>query len=406
MRFASIFTHVSASKNPSFRISNSFLFSTSSCSPLSASQQFVTHLQKNRQNIEKTLNSVKAKLDAPCVTQVLERFSVENPQTGLRFFIWAGLHPSYRHSRHMYIKACNMLKIDKNPKVITDVFEAYRDEDGCGVSVQMFRVVFNLCREAKDADLGLMVLRKMKEFNCRADVICYNGVIRLLCEKGDIDEAMGLMREMGLIDLYPDMATYTMIINRLSDVGRLEEACKMVKTMKGQGCFPGTTVYSSLLDGISRFGGLERAMELLDEMEKESSDCRPNVVTYTTLIQAFVEKGCTYEGMAILDKMESFGCKPNRVLMATLVQGLCRDGDINEAHKIVDRIGGNGGGISNDECHSCLVISLFRVGRFKEAEAVFSRMLASGLKPDTISYQTMMKRLCSERRKELDGYMA
>ncbi|VFQ72623.1 unnamed protein product [Cuscuta campestris] len=73
------------------------------------------------------------------------------------------------------------------------------------------------------------------------------------------------------------------------------------------------------------------------------------------------------------------------------------DGHIEEAHKVVDRVGGNGG-ISNDECNSCLVLSLFRAGKVKEAEVVFRRMLARGLKSDTISYETMMKWMCSEGR--------
>nr|GLL25930.1 pentatricopeptide repeat-containing protein At5g47360-like [Ipomoea trifida] len=399
MNFLSISRHFSTCKKPNLGISNVLLFSTASSSSFAASQ-FMTHLQKNGPNIEKSLNLVKAELDAPCVTRVLESFSVENRQIGLRFFIWAGVHPSYRHSTYMYNKACNLLKVKENPNIVTDAFEAYEVE-GCVVSVKMFRVVFNLCREAKDAGLGLWVLRKMKDFNCRPDMIAYNGVIRLLCEKGDIDGAMGLMREMGLIDLYPDMATYVMMIKGLSEVGRLEEACRLVKSMRGHGCLPGTVVYSVLLDGILRFGSLERAMELLEEMEKEGGDCRPNVVTYTTLIQGFVEKGCSVEARAILGRIEDLGCKPNRVLISTLIHGLCVDGHVEEAHKVVNRVAGNG--VSNDECHSSLVLSLFRTGKLNEAEVVFRRMLAAGLKPDSLSSGTIIKWLCSEGR-ILDGY--
>ncbi|XP_060207393.1 pentatricopeptide repeat-containing protein At5g47360 [Lycium barbarum] len=368
----------------------------------SSAEEFLNHLFKNKNGygMEKTLNVVRAKLDARCVDQVLEKCAVDDPQIGFRFFIWAGLNSSYRHSSYMFSRAYKLLEVDRKPQIIQDVIEAYRVQNYVP-SAKMFKVILNLCREGKDANLGLWVLRKMKEVNCRPDTTVYNVVIRLLCEKGDVDEAMGLMREMELIDLHPDMITYVVIIKGLCEVGRLEEACGLTKAMRGHGCVPNTVTYSALLDGICRFGNLERALELLREMEKDGGQCKPNVVTYTTVVQNFVEKGQSIDALSILDQMRDFGCKPNRVLVCTLIQGLCKDGHVEEAHKVINRVAESG--IPLDSCYSFLVLSLFRIGKLKEAELFFRRMLTGGLKPDGLTSSTIIRWLCQESR-ILDGY--
>lgn len=372
------------------------LFTTSALS----AEKLITHLQKNGSNMEKSLDKLRVKLDTTCISEVLQRCSVDKPQMGVRFFIWAGLQPSYRHSSYMYNKACKLLEIKKNPQIIYDVIDAYRVEN-CAVSVKVFKVLLNLCREAKDAKLGLWVLRKMKEFSCKPDTTAYNVVIRLFCEKGEVDEAMKLMKEMGLIDLYPDIITYVLGIKGLCDVGKLEHACGLVKVMKRHGCLPNAVVYSALLDGICKFGSLERAMELLAEMEKGSADTKPNLVTYTSVIQRFCEKGQSMDGLKILDHMRDFGCKPNRTTMSVLIKGLCAEGCVEEAYKVIDKVAGEN--VSYDECYSSLVLSLWQIEKLDEAELVFRMMLTRGLRPDGAASSTVLKRLCLVGRC-LDAY--
>lgn len=365
------------------------------------SSKYITHLQKNGRNIEKTLSTVRAKLDSSCVNEVLGSCSLNQSLLGLRFFVWAGLQSGYRHSAYTYSRACKLFKIYQNPRSITEVIEAYRTE-GCLVNVKTFKVLLNLCKEAKLADEALWVLRKMPEFNCRGDTTLYNVVIRLFCEKGDMEMVDNLMKEMGLVDLFPDMVTCVMVIKAFSDAGQLENAFRSFQVMKDNGCPPNAVAYTTLLDGVCRFGSMERALELLGEMEKEGGDCTPNVVTYTLVIQNFCEKGRSVEALAILDRMEACGFAPNRVTASTLIKGLCTEGRINEAHKMINKVVA-GGSVSNGECYSSLVMSLLRIGNFEEAEMLFKRMLTNGVKPDGLACSTLIKQLCLKGQ-VLDGF--
>ncbi|KAH7835586.1 hypothetical protein Vadar_027622 [Vaccinium darrowii] len=365
------------------------------------SDHFSGEHQKNGANIEKTLSTVKAKLDSTSVNEVLHKCAHDQPLLGLRFFVWAGLQPNYRHSSQMYSKACQLFDVSRKPQIVTDVVEAYRAE-GCLVSVKTFKVVLNLCRKANLANEGLWVLRKMKEFNCRPDIPAYNAVIGLFCGNGNMDVAAELMREMCSVDMYPDMITYVAMIKGFCDAGRLEDACALFKVMRGHGCLPNAVTYSALLDGVCKFGTMERALELLQEMEKEGGDCSPNIVTYTNVIQGFCEKGLTMEALRILDRMMLNGCFPNRVTISTLIKGLCTEGHLEEAYKLIDRLVA-GGSVSYGECYSSLVVFLVRSGNFEEAEKLFRRMIASAVKPDGLASSTMIRRFCVNGQ-VLDGF--
>ncbi|XP_010248190.1 PREDICTED: pentatricopeptide repeat-containing protein At5g47360 [Nelumbo nucifera] len=376
-------------KNPRFLVAQARPFASSL-----AAENYWNLLQSNTPglNLERSLVKIRAKLDSSCVEDVLRRCSVDHPTLGLRFFVWAGLQSDYRHSSFMYRKACELFEIHGRSQSLYDVLECYRKE-GSFVSVKLFKVILNLCREANIAEEALRVLRKMGEFNCRPDTACYNIVIRLFCEKCDMDVAMELMNEMAFVDIYPDMVTYVEMIKGFCSAQRVEDACGLFRVMRGHGCFPNVVAYSALLDGICKIGNLERTFELLEEMEKVGGDCLPNVVTYTSVIQSFCQNGRSIEAMGVIDRMKTHGCYPNRITLSILVTGLCKGGHIEEAYKLIDKIIAEGG-VSCDTGYSSLVVSLLRIKNIVEAEKVFRRMLASGLKPDGLACNSLMKELC------------
>uniref|UniRef100_A0A803MVE3 Pentatricopeptide repeat-containing protein n=1 Tax=Chenopodium quinoa TaxID=63459 RepID=A0A803MVE3_CHEQI len=221
--------------------------------------------------------------------------------------------------------------------------------------------------EARSADEGLWVLRKMGDFGCQPDSTMYNVVIGLFCERGDLDRAMGLMRELESCDLCPDMITYMSMLKGFCFAGRLEDACQLFKTMKSHGCVPNLVAYSALFDGLCRAGSFERALEFLGEMEKEGGECTPNVIIHQ------LSRLCV--------KMAS----------------LCREGYIDKAFKRVNDVV-VGGQVSKDECYSSLVISLLWIQRFEEAEKLFRWMLGSVVRPDGFACTVLLKDLCLKGR--------
>lgn len=371
-------------------------------SPSSSAHIYWTHLQKDVPNIERTLDRVKIKLDPLCLISVLQISADFNqPLLGLRFFIWAGLQPSYGHSLYMYNKACNLLRIDRNPEIIYDVVHAYWTER-CSVTVKTFKVVLCLCKEARLANEGLWVLRRMKEFGCGVNTVAYNVVIRSFCYVGNVEEAVRLVREMGSTGNFPDMITYGAIVKCYVDGGRLDEAFGLFRGMKAHGCVPNTVLYSILIDGVCRFGSFEKALELLCEMENGGKSCRPNAVTYTAVIQSLCEGGRSVTALSVLDRMKASGCSPNKITLRTLINGLCVEGNVDDAYKLIERVV-EVGDLSVGECYSSLVVCLLWVGKFEEAEKVFRILLVGGVNPDGLASSHLLRGLCLKGR-ILDGF--
>ena len=341
---------------------------------------------------------VKPKLDSQSIIQVLNTCP---PQLGVRFFVWAGFQSGYRHSSYMYTKASNLLRIHHNPQIIRDVIESYEAE-GSLVTVNMFREVLKLCKEARLADMALWVLRKMEDtFNLHADTVMYNLVIRLCCKKGDIETALKLTSEMSSNGLCPDLITYMAIVEGFSNAGRSEEAYSVLKVMRLHGCSPNLVILSAILDGFCRSGSMERALELLDEMEK-GGVCTPNVVTYTSVIQSFCKRGQWKEALDILDRMKAFGCHANHVTVFTLVESLCAGGHVEQAYGLFDKFVVEHG-VSYGDFYSSLVISLIRIKKLEEAEKLFKEMLAGDVRLDTLASSLLLKELCMKDR-ILDGF--
>ncbi|CAI8600891.1 unnamed protein product [Vicia faba] len=382
-----------------------FPFSTQKMGMSSIADTLYTQLHKNNGiSIENSLSKTKPKLDSQCVIQVLTKCCPKQSELGVRFFVWAGFQPGYRHSGYMYRKACNLLGIDKdknkNSQVICDLIKSYESE-GCVVNVNMFREVLKLCKEAELVDLALWVLRRMENFGLQPDTVMYNVVIRLLCKKGNVEMAEKLMEEMSLNDLCPNLITYMMMIEGLCNAGRLEEAYSMLEVMRVHGCSPNSVVFSAILDGLCRCGSMERALELLDEMEK-GEDCCPNVVTYTSLIQGFCKRRQWTEALNVLDRMRAFGCLANHVTVFTLIESLCTEGCVEEAYKLVDKFVVEHC-VSRGDCYSSLVIALIRIKKFEEAKKLFKEMLAGEIRPDTLASSLLLKEFCLKDR-VLDGF--
>ncbi|KAJ4978147.1 hypothetical protein NE237_008927 [Protea cynaroides] len=155
------------------------------------------------------------------------------------------------------------------------------------------------------------------------------------------------------------------MIKDFCNVGRLEDACGLFKVMHSHVGVPSVVAYSALLDGFCRVGNLERVLELLGEMEKVGSNCSPNTVTYTFVIQSFSKQIRSTETLEVLDQMVAHGCPPNRVTMSTLIKGLCFDGCIKEAYKLVDKVVVNGS-VCTTVCYSALLVCLLLIKNIED----------------------------------------
>lgn len=72
--------------------------------------------------------------------------------------------------------------------------------------------------------------------------------------------------------------------------------------MEEKGCKPNVVTYTAMIDGFGKAGKVDKCLELFREMG--SKGCAPNFVTYTVLINHCCASGCLDEAYALLVEMK------------------------------------------------------------------------------------------------------
>ncbi|KAE8702750.1 hypothetical protein F3Y22_tig00110482pilonHSYRG00838 [Hibiscus syriacus] len=81
-------------------------------------------------------------------------------------------------------------------------------------------------------------------------------------------------------------------------------------------------------------GLIFEAVDTVHTMRKQG--LKPDVVPYTTLVDAYCKKGMVYEAEVIVDTMRRQGIEPDVVMYSTLVDARCKKGMVSKTKDIFD----------------------------------------------------------------------
>ena len=62
----------------------------------------------------------------------------------------------------------------------------------------------------------------------------------------------------------------------------------------------------------------------------------PNVVSYTTLIRGWCEKGCEDRAIEVMERMKAAGVRPNVVTLNALIRSYCKDRNMRAATSLLE----------------------------------------------------------------------
>ncbi|PIN26916.1 hypothetical protein CDL12_00319 [Handroanthus impetiginosus] len=127
--------------------------------------------------------------------------------------------------------------------------------------------------------------------------------------------------------------------------------------------------------------------ELYDEMPR-TYGVKPDFKHgLNILIKCFCMNSKVDEAFRIFKEKERFDCKPDLVTYNTIVDGLCRAGKVKIAQNVV-----NGMLSKSEDLGQMLLLEI------DEAMALFRNMVSSGIKPNKITFNTIIKALCESQK--------
>ncbi|KAL3611602.1 hypothetical protein D5086_002622 [Populus alba] len=300
--------------------------------------------------------------------------------------------------------------------------------------------VYGKSRRTKEA---MEVLREMEVNGCSPSIVTYNSLISAYARDGLLKEAMELKNQMVEGGINPDVFTYTTLLSGFVRAGKDESAMRVFAEMRAAGCKPNICTFNALIKMHGNRGKFAEMMKIFEEIK--NSCCVPDIVTWNTLLAVFGQNGMDSEVSGVFKEMKRAGfvperdtyntlitlargglweqsekilaemkdgrCKPNELTYCSLLHAYANGKEIGRMLALAEEI--CSGVIEphavllktlvlvNSKCDLLVeaeVAFLDRSENFERSEEVLKEILAKGIKPDIISYNTVIFAYCRNGR--------
>lgn len=279
---------------------------------------------------QKFLRKFRSKLDENLMVDVLS--NVQNPDLGVKLFMWAGRQIGYSHTLAVYDALLGLLGGGREERV-DDRFLLEIKRDDAEVLGRLLNVLIRKCCRSGMWNLALEELGRLKDLGFKPSRATYNALVRVFLEAGKLDTAILLHREMLNLGFNLEMHVLGCFVHFLCKIGRWRDALSLIETEEIR---PDTLLYTKMITGLCEGSHFEEAMEFLHRMRVDS--CFPNVVTYRILLCGCLNKGKLGRCKRILSMMIAEGCYPSPKIFCSLVHAYCKTGDHSYAYKLFKKM--------------------------------------------------------------------
>jgi pentatricopeptide repeat protein len=257
-----------------------------------------------------------------------------------------------------------------------------------------FTFVLKACTGALDFHEGVSVYKDVVFKGLECDVFIGTGLIDMFCKMGHLDSARKLFDKMPK----KDVASWNVMISGLSQSLNPCEALEMFSKMLMEGVEPDTVsilnlapavsrledigccksihgyvirrnicgmVSNSLIDMYSKCGEVHLARRIFDRMRIMDDD-----VSWATLMAGYVQNGCYFEVLQLLDKMRHKNVKMNKVAVINALLAAAEMRDLERGKKVHNCALQMG--ILSDIVVATPVVSMYvKCGELKKAKELF-----------------------------------
>ncbi|XP_050210386.1 pentatricopeptide repeat-containing protein At5g02860 [Mercurialis annua] len=310
------------------------------------------------------------------------------------------------------------------------IFEEMRAA-GCKPNICTFNALIKMHGNRGNFPEMMKVFEEIEICNCTPDIVTWNTLLAVFGQNGMDSEVSGVFREMKRAGFMPERDTFNTLISAYSRCGSFEQAMAVYRRMMEAGITPDLSSYNAVLAALARGGLWEQSEKVFSEMKDGRCRCKPNELTYCSLLHAYAN-GKEIERMhALAEEIYAGIIEPVPVLLKTLVLvnskcdllleterafiELNKKGEpdlstlntmiaiygrrqmVAKANEILNFMNERGFSPSVATYNS-LMYMYSRSENFERSEEVLKEILAKGLKPDIISYNTVIFAYCRNGR--------
>ncbi|KAH0915251.1 LOW QUALITY PROTEIN: hypothetical protein HID58_029697 [Brassica napus] len=196
-----------------------------------------------------------------------------------------------------------------------------------GFNINVFQQVHKTGTQA-----ALLVLTKTTQFISSSPCFGLVPSLPAVAKTKQHSLVLSLSKQMEFNGIAFDLYTLNITMNCFCRLRKLGLAFSVLSKILKLGFTPSTIMFSTL----SLEGRVSEAVALVDRMVE--TKVRPDLITFTTLVNGLCLKGYVSEAMSLIDRMVEHGFRPDGVTYGTVLNRLCKYGETSMALDLLRKI--------------------------------------------------------------------
>jgi pentatricopeptide repeat protein len=213
----------------------------------------------------------------------------------------------------------------------------------------------------------------------KRDVVSWTMMIVGYAKEGYTDDAFKLFYQMDEDDLKPDKAAYISILTACVSPALLEQGKQIHCQIIEDGLQTDFRVANALISMYVRCGSMVDAHQIFDNLPQR------DVVSWTAIIGRYSQQQCSEKVFELFQQMLKEGVKPDKVMFMSVLNACASPAVLKEGkeiHALVIRAGFE----ADTSCGNALVSMYSRCGSVEDAQKVFDKLP----RRDAISWTAMI----------------
>ncbi|WOG93428.1 hypothetical protein DCAR_0312712 [Daucus carota subsp. sativus] len=215
------------------------------------------------------------------------------------------------------------------------------------------------------------------------DVYKWTAGISGLVQNGLTAKAMKLFLEMLKAGVLPNDITFTSVVKACADLGDFGLGRSVLGLVVKSGFEDNVSVSNSFVTFHLRLGEKDMAMRIFDQMGER------DVVSWTAILDMYVEKGDLREARRIFDEMP----ERNEVAWSAMISRYSQCGYTEESVKLFSQMV-NSGFTPNISCFSSVINALATLEAMKAGMSVHARTLKTGITRNVFICSSLVDLYC------------
>lgn len=258
------------------------------------------------------------------------------------------------------------------------------------------------------------------------DITSWNAMISAYCRCRNGKGALHIFRRLQEKKVKPDKVTFLSVLGACTILGATDMGKGVHELIKDCGWESDMVVGGALINMYSKFKDLKAAQEVFDNLDGQ------NVVSWTSMIDAYSQHGCHKEAVELLKSMQQQNCQPNKITLISVLSSCMNPAALEEGISVhsyiidvgveLDLLVGNALICMYGKCqaleYACqafhrmgqhdvvswtaLMNAFLRCHRHRGVLQLFEDMEKEGIQPNQVTFVTVL-RACTTLKSLADG---